>query len=244
VESLRDRPSFQTYYALIDRHMGAYLDKQDPSYLLQVDKEEYLDFLVAEASWELLTWDETGMTVEPFRTKVQRRGDFGDTYTADVEKLRIRIPVSPHSQREKYLEFMPSSFRYQREPNYRFDGDVLVLEVDATEQAVTEILEALRFWWGTRNKDIEKGNAELKQRIRPVWESRRERLEAASGTTQQLIARLMIPIHQDKNSESKPVQIRPRELRTTRPRPSAQPAAGEPSLDRDDVHALVGFTSS
>ncbi|HEY4686224.1 MAG TPA: hypothetical protein VJB57_08820 [Dehalococcoidia bacterium] len=238
--AMRDGPSFQVYYALIDRHMSQYLDKQDAAYLLSVDKDDYLDFLVQEASWEPLEWDETGMTVEPFKAKVEQSNAFGDRFVVDVERLRLRIPVSPHSQREKYFEFMPSTIRLQREPDYRFEGNVLILEADATERAVQEVLEMIRFWLGNRNEDIEKGNATLKGRIRPIWEARRKRLEESAGNTQSLLQKLNIPLHQDPNARAKPVEIKRRQLRTVVERPKA-PAPATPALDRDEVHALVQF---
>jgi hypothetical protein len=235
-----DRPSFQTYYALIDRHTSAYLDGQDPEYLRSVDPDEYLDFLVSEASWVPMEWDETGMTVERFSVKERRRSDFGEYYVADVEKLRLRIPVSPHSQRSEYLKLVPSTVRLNREPNYRFEANTLVLEVEAKEQAVQALLDNVRFWLGNRNKDIELGNASLKEKIRPVWEARRKRLEASSGNTTALLEKLQIPIHADPNSRVRPVEIKARELRTVQPKPRAS-GTPEPSLDRDDVHALVQF---
>ena len=68
-------PTFQTYYRNIHRIVGEKLDKEDSSYLLQVDFDEYLNFLVDEAKWEPLLWDESQMTVEPFVTKRQRRDE-------------------------------------------------------------------------------------------------------------------------------------------------------------------------
>jgi hypothetical protein len=47
-------PTFQTYYQNIHRIVGEKLDKEDSSYLLQVDFDEYLNFLVDEAKWEPL----------------------------------------------------------------------------------------------------------------------------------------------------------------------------------------------
>jgi len=239
---MRDRPSFQTYYALIDRSIGQYLDKQDATYLLNVDKEEHLDFLVEQSRWEPLEWDETGMTVEPFTAKVQRRDDFerNRTYTTDAQRLRIRIPVTPHPQRQEYLDTLPSTYRLNREPEYKFSGNLLILEVDASEQAVKEVLDDIRFWLGGRNKDIEQGNATLKERIRPIWEARRKRLEEGAGNSQSLLAKLNIPLHQDPNARAKPIDITPREVRTVVARPVAR-TAPTPALNLDDVHALVQF---
>ena len=239
---MRDRPSFQTYYALIDRSIGQYLDKQDATYLLNVDKDEYLDYLVEQSRWEPLEWDETGMTVEPFTAKVQRRDDFerDRTYTTDVQRFRIRIPVSSHPQIQQYLDTMPSTYRLNREPEYKFSGNLLIPEVDASEQAVKELLDDVRFWFGGRNKDIEQGNAALKERIRPVWEARRKRLEEGAGNSQSLLAKLNIPLHQDPNARAKPIEIVSRAVRTVISKPVAR-TEPIPALNLDDVHSLVQF---
>jgi hypothetical protein len=194
---MQNRPSFQTYYALIDRNVSAYLDKQDSSYLVSVDKEQYLDQLVQVCRWEPLTWDESGMTVEPFIQKVERRSDFGDrTYLTDQSMLRLRIPCSSHPQLSDYLKNQPSTFKYSEEPAYKFSGNVMVLEVEASDEAVKRLLDDLKFWLGGRNKDIEQGNATLKERIRPIWEARRQRLEQATSSTEALLQRLNIPRHE------------------------------------------------
>ena len=77
-------PTFQAYYQQIDRITRERLDKEDSDYLLQVDFDEYLNFLVDEAKWEPLSWDESQVTVEPFSTKRQRRDDhYGQTYQVE-----------------------------------------------------------------------------------------------------------------------------------------------------------------
>ena len=48
---MRDRPSFQTYYALLERGLSEYLDKQTADYLLGVDQVEYLDYLYEQFKW-------------------------------------------------------------------------------------------------------------------------------------------------------------------------------------------------
>jgi len=56
-------PTFQADYQQIDRITRERLDKEDSNYLLQVDFDQYLDFLVDQAKWEPLLWDDSQMTV-------------------------------------------------------------------------------------------------------------------------------------------------------------------------------------
>jgi hypothetical protein len=132
------------------------LGKDDSSYLLLVDFNEYLNFLVDEIKWEPLLWDESQMTIEPFYTKIQRRtlSSDGETYQVDAQRLRIRIPISPHPQMDDYFKFGPSKWR-GIEPEWRFEGNVLIYEVDASKRAVEQGLEQVRFWLGNRNAEIE-----------------------------------------------------------------------------------------
>jgi len=119
-------------------------------------------------------------------------------------------------------------------------GGALLIEVEATEQAVKKAVEDVRYWFGTRNKNIEEGNATLRARIEPVWRRKRERLEAQHGAAQSVLQKLNIPLHQDPNARAKPVEIRSRALRTTVAKPSPK-AKEEPSLLREDVLRLVEF---
>ncbi len=150
---MRNGPTFQTYYQQVDRINRERLDKEDSNYLLQVDFNEYLNFLVDEAKWEPLLWDESQMTVEPFSTKRERRDEFhrGETYQVEVQGIRLRIPISSHPQRADYFKFGPSTM-WGAEPEWKFEGDVLIHEVEATEQGVQHGIETVRFWLGNRNK--------------------------------------------------------------------------------------------
>lgn len=234
-------PTFQTYYQNIHRIIGEKLDKENSSYLLQVDFDEYLNFLVNEAKWEPLSWDESQMTVEPFSAKLQRRDEFhdGQTYQVEVQGFRLRIPISPHPQRADYFKFSPSKW-WGTEPEWRFDGDVLIHEVEATEQGVQKGIEEVRFWLGNRNKEIEAGNTQLRDRIRPVWEAKRKQLEERQRSTESLLEKLNIPLHQDPNAKVKPIEIKPRHLRTIIEKPRSTGRA-EATLNQSDVISLVDF---
>ena len=233
--------TFQTYYQNIHRIVGKKLDNEDSSYLLQVDFDEYLTFLEDEMKWEPLLWDESQMTVEPFSTKLQRRDPFhdGQTYQVEVQRFRLRIPISPHPQRADYFKFGPSK-RWGSEPEWRFEDDVLIHEVEATEPGVQKGIEEVRFWLDNRNKEIEAGNKQLRNLIRPVWEAKRKQLEERQSTTETLLQKLNIPLHQDPNAKVKPIEIKPRHLRTImeKPKPTSKAEAG---LNRSDVMSLVDF---
>jgi hypothetical protein len=235
-------PTYQSYYQQIGRIIREKLDKEDQDYLLHVDVSEYLDYLVEDSKWEPLLWDESQKTIERFSTKRQRHDELSRrSYQVDEERLRLRIPISKHSQRGDYFKFGPSrTWVGQSEPDWKFEGDTLVHEVEATEQAVQKGIEAVRFWLGNRNKDIEGGNAQLKGSIKPVWEVKRKQLEEQRGTTAALLQKLNIPLHQDPNAKAKPIEIKPRQLRTVieKPKPKSTP---EPTLNREDVIALVDF---
>lgn len=234
-------PTFQSYYLQIDRIIAERLAKEQPEYLLQVDPQQYLDYLVSEAEWQPLEWDEGQLTVEPFTAKVERYDQFDERkYVSDVSQLRLRIPTSLHPQRTEYFRFGPSTTRLTSEPKWKFEGSILVLDVEASEQAIERGLDDVRFWLGGRNKDIEGGNRQLRERIRPVWESKRRQLEQQHSATQAVLQKVNIRLHQDPDARAKPVEIRPRQLRTVVDKPQAS-AAPEPALKDEDVAALVDF---
>lgn len=233
-------PTFQMYYLRLEEMIRYKLSQEDPAYLLQVDFDEYLDYLVAEMKWEPLEWYEDQKTIEPFTVRVERRDSVFGNYTVPEQRVRLRIPISPHPDRYAYFRYGPSTTRGP-EPHWKFEGDVLVHEVEATEGAVEKGLEDVRFWLDNRNKDIELGNANLRDRIRPVWESKRRQLEEQHSATQSLLQKLNIPLHQDPNARAKPVEIKPRQLRTVIEKPAARAAQREPTLSREDVGLLVDF---
>lgn len=239
---MRDGRSLQAYYGHVGRLVGDYLSKQDPAYLLNVDFHEYLDYLCGEFAWEPLDFNTAAATVETFNVKVKRSDSFtGDQYTRDEPRIRIRIPISRHPQRDMYFEYMPSHMRLNGEPPWKFEGDTIMHEVDATEQAVKRGIEDVEFWLGNRNEDIEKGNSALKGRIRVVWEAKRQQLEEEHGRVEGVVKNLGIPLHRDPNSRAKPVEMKLRQVRTVLEKP--QPKQGEPQrvLHRDDFVNLVAF---
>jgi hypothetical protein len=111
--SIWGQPTFQTYYQSIDRIVNKLLDNESPNDLLRVDFEQYLDYLVSKYEWQPLEWDESQMTVEPFTALIERRSDWDPqgTYRTEVQRFRLRIPLSPHPQRDDYLKFLPSVYR-------------------------------------------------------------------------------------------------------------------------------------
>ena len=68
-------PMFQTYYNRIGQITHEMLGKEDSTYLLEVDFEQYLEYLIGELRWEPLEWDETQVTVEPYSVKIHRRDE-------------------------------------------------------------------------------------------------------------------------------------------------------------------------
>ncbi len=236
-------PTFQTYYQNIELILRDKLDKEDSNYLLQVDFDEYLNFLVDEAKWEPLLWDESQKTVESLSIKRQRRDEFyrSQTYQVEEQRIRLRIPISPHPQKGDYFKFgLSTMWLGHSEPKWEFEGDVLIHEVEATEQGVQKGIEAIRFWLGDRNKDIEAGNRRLQDRIRAVWEVKRKQLEEKQSTTEALLQKLNLPLHQDPNAKVKPIEIKPRQLLTIMEKPKATGKA-ETTLNRIEVISLVDF---
>ncbi len=114
---MKMEPTFQAYYQQIDRITRERLDKEDPDYLLRVDFDEYLNFLVDEAKWEPLLWDESQKTVEPFSSKCERRDEFhsGQIYQVEEQRIRLRIPISHHPQRAEYLKLAPQQHGLDRQ---------------------------------------------------------------------------------------------------------------------------------
>ena len=96
--SIWNRPTVQTYYQSIDRIVNkGFLDKESPEYLLRVDFQTYLDYLVSHCEWQPLEWDESRMTVEQFTRTIERpsQWDPPQTYREEIQQFRLRIPVSP-----------------------------------------------------------------------------------------------------------------------------------------------------
>jgi hypothetical protein len=240
-----DRPTFQMYYQSLDRIVTELLDKESPDHLLRMDFDEYLNYLISRCEWQPLEWDESQMTIEPFTAPIERRDEWEPqrTYRMNVQKFRLRIPVSSHPQRDDYLKFLPSMYELSGEPEWKFQANTLVLEVDATEAAVKRAVEQVNTWFGRRNKDIEDGNKTLAARIRPVWEARRRRLEEQNKAANSELAKLNILLYRSTDSKAKPVELKPRQLRTVieKPTPTAKP---EPYLRREDTIGLVDFMSS
>lgn len=234
-----NRHSFQTYYASLDRLVAAELEKERSEYLAQIDFEEYLNHLIDRLAWETLEFDEGAITMETFIGK-RTINDFGRMMEVEQPMVRLRIPVSRHSQRRDFLELMPSSVRHSGEPDWRFEGDILVIETDADEKAVERALDEVRFWIGGRNNDVKTGNAQLRQRIEPLWRRKREELERHFGKLKALTETLKIPLHQSE-SAPKPVKVQQKPRGS---KPVLRPGIPEPELDHSSVVEIVNFVET
>lgn len=233
-------PTFQDYYLRVPKMVSERLQKESPEYLVQVDFQQFLEHLVDEYMWDVLEWDESGLTIDPFVGK-QRITDYGEVVEVDRPCVRLRLPFQPHPQRERFLELMPSSQRSSGEPDWRFEGNTLVFEAGADEQAIQRALDGVRFWIGGRNTDVRNGNAMLRQAIEPIWKRKREELEKHFGTLKALTERLKIPLHQDPQAPKPVVVTKPRAVRT---KPTLPPAIAEPQLERASVLEIVGFVET
>lgn len=233
-------PTFQSYYLQVDRAVRDQLAKEKPEYLLQVDFEEFLTHLVEKYSWEEFELDEGGMTMEPFIGRA-RINDFGEIREVDRPRVRLRIPVSPHSQRREFLELKPSTQRGSGEPAWTFQGNTLILECEGSEEAIKRSLDEARFWIGGRNNDVRSGNARLRQQIEPILRLKRQELQAHNGALKELTDRVKIPLHQSA-SAPKPVQIH--KATALSPRPALMPGTPEPELDRRSVLEIVDFVET
>jgi len=231
-------PTFQAYYLNVERIVNDLLSKESPDYLAKVDFDEFLAYLVDRIAWEPLEWDEGGMTMEPFIDRQRLPDGMGGFLELDQPKVRLYIPVKPHAQRSDFFKLMPSSQRISGEPEWRFEGNTLVVESGAKEAAVTGTLEEVRFWIGGRNNDIRAGNATLRQRVEALWRVRRAALEKHGDTLRALTDRLKIPLHQSPDAP-KPIAIVPTKAPTNRP--LSKPVAPEPELEREEVVEVVRF---
>ena len=232
-------PTFQSYYLHIPQEARARIDKEDPSFLLSVDFEEYLDYLESEFKWDTQDWDIGQITVEPYVSTEPRLGRGGRQINTEEHRFRLRVPLGPHPQRHGYFVYGPSTTRGSQ-PKFGFDGDTLILDVEATEEAVQRGKEDVNFWLGNRNKDIEEGNKKLRAQIRGVWEIKRQQIEEGFGATDEVLKKLNLPLHQDPDAKAKPVEIKRRQLRTVLEKPSRS-AQSEQNLSREDVIGLVDF---
>jgi hypothetical protein len=220
------------------------IDKEKPDYLLQVDPDDYLDYLVQQIAWEPLQWHEDAMTVESFFATTERDDGYGSKHVTHEARLRLRVLLSPHPQLDDFFKYGPSSTRSSGEPRWRFEGSgaerVLMAEVRASGDAKERVLDEIKFWIGGRNQAIEQGNRTLREMVRPVWEARRKQLEAEKSLAEAAIQKLHIPLHQDPSARAKPIALKPRELRVAVAKPPARPRV-EPELSASDVKDLVDF---
>lgn len=238
----RYKGSLQSYFSQADRTAIAIMDRESPEYLLSVDPEEYLDHLVAQLEFEplVIRWEEE--TVEPFKSRRSRAArswemERSGTVTEDVEMLRLRIPVEPNADRTNYFSMQGSKgYLGHIEPDWRFEGDVLVMDVEATEHAVTELRKDFKHYTDGRNEDIARGNPTLRDRVGPVWRARRKQLEENDAKSKSTIEKLGLKLH-EKSGAPKPVSVTPRRLDV--PKPRAKPHEPEPSLSGETVDALV-----
>ena len=90
-----DGPTFQSYYIHIPQDVRAFLDGEDPSYLLTVDFEEYLDYLVDRYEWQTQEWDADAKTIEPITEKIQTR--FLLTHNASIILGLVLLRPGEHS---------------------------------------------------------------------------------------------------------------------------------------------------
>ena len=201
------------------------MDGRGRTYLSSVDVAEYVMFLSERFKRTSLHYNLSEMTVELFHRNEPR--DLGAL--VEVAKLRFRIPITKHQNRMDYFACEPNrQWVGNSEPDWLFDGDEMLVELDADESARRRVEEALEVWIDGRNLEIEAGNERLEVAIGPVVRSRRAQLEKEQATSDELLKRLDVPLFRDTRAAAQPIKIEQRPI--TVPRRAAPQRSYAPSL--------------
>jgi len=178
-------PSVSDYYRRAQELIRREIKELTLEQLEGTNVEEWVKYFMRKYAFLPIILIETSPILKQRVDKVERRGDFNETYTVEIEVALIGLPIKPNENitdllkmRGQTWSFSPLRWEYK-------DGCIFV-EAEASPEAAKRTIERAKTRVGYLNQSIEEGNKQLPPFIQEQIQRRMETVGARAQTFQTL----------------------------------------------------------
>lgn len=235
------KPSISEFFRARFSSAKADIAHQSESYLVSVDFDEFIDYLMNKFGILPIMID-TGRetSLEKIRKTHTTNNRLGEEIQLEAMYVRINIPILHNSEVREILEFLPSSFSLSM-PKITVDRGWITTETIASESNVDMVINGLKSDIETRNKDIDQGNKELRDNLVNFFKEKRLQLEKEQELLESISKKVSIPLKQKADIAS----VIPTAIKYNQAIKSiAPPQADHPKeyiLERDKFNAILNL---
>lgn len=147
--------------------------------------EGWEEYFMRKYSIPLIVLKESSPVLDQRVDKVQRRGPFDETYTAEREVALIGLPIEPNENIDDLLKMRGQTWSLSP-PRWEFKDGCIFVEAETNPEAVKRTIEKAKKHIGYLNQPIEEGNKQLPPFIREQIQKRMETVGARAQTFQSL----------------------------------------------------------
>lgn len=233
------KPSVAQYYSSIRKEIETEIKSQSDNYILSVDSEEYISYLLEKYKLPEIQFDESREGIfEKVRKTWTTRDVFDDLVDVDILHVKLSIPVISDEKISQVLE-LRGSRGYLDDHTMTYVPGWIITEVQATSSNVEKAYARTREEIEIRNNDIQREDKDLRLHIQNAFQRRRSQVEKEEGLLESITKEISVPLKRKDNILSfVPIPLK----HTQRIKVITQPRATPPTqlvLERDKFDAIL-----
>jgi len=147
--------------------------------------EEWVTYFMRKYAFPPIILIDTPPVLKQRVDKVERRGDFDETYTAEIEVALIGLPIEPNENITDLLEMRGQTWSISP-PRWEYKDECIFVEAETSPEAAKRAIENAKAHVGWLNQSIEEGNKQLPPFIQTQIQRRMETVGARAQTFQTL----------------------------------------------------------
>lgn len=147
--------------------------------------DEWVEYFMRKYSIPPIVLIESPPVIEQRVDKVQRRGHFDETYTAEREVALIGLPIEPNENISDLLKMRGQTWSLNP-PRWEYKDGCIFVEAETNAEAAKGTIEQAKAHINYLNQPIEEGNKQLPPFIREQTQRRMETVGARAQTFQTL----------------------------------------------------------
>lgn len=147
--------------------------------------DEWVEYFMRKYSIPPIVLKESPPVIEQRVDKVQRKGPFDETYTAEREVALIGLPIEPNENISDLLRMRGQTWS-ANPPHWEYREGCIFVEAEPSAEAAKRTIEKAKAHISYLNQPIEEGNKQLPAFIRERIQGRMETVGARARTFQTL----------------------------------------------------------
>ncbi len=233
--------SIYDYYFEVKKRIKDDIKSKPDSYIISVNQEEYIDYLLEEFGLQIIKIDNSRKTtMEKVRRTKPMLGKLDQEIQLEIVFARIDIPVIPNDQIAQIYKLLPSSFSLTH-PKVSYTNGWISTEVPASDTEVKNVISEIKSDIEVRNKDIKQYQQEARLYAKELLQNRKSQFENEDALFQAISKKVSVPLKQKEDfSTVIPTILRYSEKIKAIAPPKAQPPM-EYSLKRDEFNTILNL---